>query len=677
VNIQRGINRVILFCLITLLVGGWIPYASAQGMDIEIENYDSSMEVINPGDEFTLNINICNNAGQDINDLMVQIERASGFSAGESNAPIPISDTLLEGESMTVPIQMFYNSGGEGQIPLIFTYFKAGEAEQLKEEQYLIVKIAEDSGELQKTGNKVPVLRIEDKETLQTGAGNKIETRLKIKNVSPYSAREVLIKATFEDEEVPFSFSGEQTYYYRSISSQSTKPIVLGIDTAASAENGTYLIKIEYQFTNSSGDVYTSFENVCIEVSGDVSPPDLIFSPKLDEEQQLLPGEEFNLSITVNNQGDLTARDIAVDLEGLSDEGINLVSGSARRYMEELEAGTEQNITYTIIPAPQLEDGSYPLNLKISYIDENGVEYSDQQEIFLPVSKEGVVGEDDPSIILKHYEASPLQVVIGEEFILYMDFFNTHCTRTLRNIKVELNINTSLDEKDSVFTTVDAGNTFYIDEIQPEQIEQRSLHLNTISDVEAGLYYIICSMEYEDEAGEKYKNSQLMRITVKQLTRFEVGDIRMAGDMQIGKPIYVYCTFYNTGSTTLRNMLIKMNGDFEVEDGAIYVGNMEQNTSDYFRGTVKPLKEGDLAGNIVFSYEDTSSGEPVVVRKAFTINIAGEKTETIPDGQNTPHGPLNLWYMIGPVVLAGAVPVYLISRRRRKDGEEMEAADEN
>ena len=48
-------------------------------------------------------------------------------------------------------------------------------------------------------------------------------------------------------------------------------------------------------------------------------------------------------------------------------------------------------------------------------------------------------------------------------------------------------------------------------------------------------------------------------------------------------PVYpVSLEFYNTGKVTLYNMMVKIEGDFQTENGQYYVGNFQSGNSEHF-----------------------------------------------------------------------------------------------
>ncbi len=660
---------ILLFTILT-------PYSWGQGLDLELSNYSSSKSSISVGDGFTLTMTIENNSDEPLTDLYLIIDTDSFFVRNQGSQITIDPSTLAAGDEVTITLNMVY-SGGSGQIPLIFKYHQASE-ESEQQVRHTIGMVIEDDEEEEDeeedteiTTNKAPIIRIADKKTQQIAAGSELKTQLQVKNLSSNSAKEVLMSLSFEDATAPFTFMGEQSFYLNSIGSQSSKSMELHLKADNTAKAGSYPLNIDYQYINTYGDPFTSSETLYLKVTAGKASPRLVFNPQGG--QGLKAGEPYTLVLEVVNRGGLKAKDINMDLTGLSNEGIVLKSGGSRQYINELAAGSEANVSYEIQPGSKVKDGSFPLTITVSFKDESGTDYSDTQDVFVSVGKGGSMN-GAPKIIVSRYQSDPVIVRAGENFILSMDFLNTHGSKTVHNIKVILNVTDSSSETGSVFAPVNASNTFYIDEISPQQAVSRSLELYTIPDASPKTYTIDAALEYDDDEGNEYKTNELIGIPVKQVNRLDVGDIQVYGEGVIGQPLQISCEFYNTGRVTLRNLMVKMEGDFEVDGAAAFIGNLEEGTMEYFDGTIIPGKTGALTGHLIFSYED-QSGEMQTIDKEFTVEVIESGAMEFPEGEvpGDMDGGLVFkpWYAVIPVVVIAAAVYFLIRRRKIKKEEEM------
>ena len=152
--------------------------------------------------------------------------------------------------------------------------------------------------------------------------------------------------------------------------------------------------------------------------------------------------------------------------------------------------------------------------------------------------------------------------------------------------------------------------------------------------------------------------------------------------MYVDQPVPVFLEFFNMGKVVLNNLMVKAEGDFQIQNGNYFVGNFEPGRSDSFDVTVVPLKEGESKGSIVFIYEDIE-GKSYEVKKEFTLNVMGmPDMDFMPpiDGEKLPGlEEQNFFKKIikNPVVwvvfifIAALTTVIIIIRKVRKRQEEM------
>ncbi len=146
----------------------------------------------------------------------------------------------------------------------------------------------------------------------------------------------------------------------------------------------------------------------------------------------------------------------------------------------------------------------------------------------------------------------------------------------------------------------------------------------------AKTYTITANFIYEDSDGEQYEDTELIGIPVIQQSKIEIGEILTPPETYVGEPTPISVEFYNTGKVTLYNMMVKLEGDFPMENASYYVGNFESGNTEFFEGLVIPEEPGELTGAIVFTYED-STGEMIEERQEFTLNVVEMVMDEFPE----------------------------------------------
>ena len=180
-----------------------------------------------------------------------------------------------------------------------------------------------------------------------------------------------------------------------------------------------------------------------------------------------------------------------------------------------------------------------------------------------------------PRLIIDKYSFEPQLVRVGENFEMKLSFFNTSSTKTVNNIKIFLTAEPggANENSSSAFTPVDSSNTFYIDSIPPKGRVEKTITMFTIPDAVAKTHTITAHFEYEDSEGNPLEDKELIGVPVIQQSKLDTSELTLYPDTMVGQPTPVSLEFYNTGKVTLYNLMVKLEGDFQTENGSYYVGN--------------------------------------------------------------------------------------------------------
>ncbi|MEG0895166.1 MAG: hypothetical protein RSE93_05580, partial [Oscillospiraceae bacterium] len=120
-----------------------------------------------------------------------------------------------------------------------------------------------------------------------------------------------------------------------------------------------------------------------------------------------------------------------------------------------------------------------------------------------------------------------------------------------------------------------------------------------------------------------------------------------------------------------------LEGDFTLDGGDFYVGNLQAGYNDYFENSIIPTGEGEQKGAIVLKYED-SQGNLQEKRQEFTINVmpmpevnpddmmGGDIGAMGPDMQVKKGMPIWAWIVISGVGIAVIIVAIVIIKKKRK-----------
>jgi hypothetical protein len=323
------------------------------------------------------------------------------------------------------------------------------------------------------------------------------------------------------------------------------------------------------------------------------------------------PGDTFDVTFKIANTGEGKASNIEVWLEG--GQGMITKSLTPLR-IKSLNAGQETELTFTILSDKTLT-GRRPLAIKAQY--QAGLGQASAHTITQYIEVEMAISDEEketvPRIIVEKYSFNPEIVKAGTEFFLKMSFLNTNKEIPVRNIKV------SLTSGDGTFTPTVTSNTFYIDEIDPENVVEKEIELYPKADATPKLYPIELKMEYEDNRGNQHTATETLNIPLKQEPRLQTSDFSIPPQVFVGQATPLYVDYYNMGKSILYNLMVKLEGEFGGENSSYFAGNFEPGRSDYFEGMIIPEKPGELKCKLVFEFED-ETGEQHRVEKEFTVH---------------------------------------------------------
>ena len=489
------------------------------------------------------------------------------------------------------------------------------------------------------------------------------------------------------------------------VGANSSTKMTFNLKASENITTGSYALTFKLLYSDDKGNQYTSeikyyvAANAAQTVTDKQERANVGISVLAAPTGQYGVGQDFSVSLTLANNGTNTAKDIKVTAN--PDSALVPKSANIQQILT-LAPGASKTLTFKFSATESARSQHYMIGFDVLYA--NGARNTDgtaQTEAFAQYSGVNIFNPDAeekdpeetnrsvPKIIVSEYKADPIIVQAGKEFDLFIDFKNTHATKTIYNIKANLTVVESTQNSGNVFTPVDASNTFYVSKIGPGDVAEQYVRMYTVLDAAAKNHIILVKFEYEDEEGNAISATEEIGINVKQVTQYELGDIWIPDMVYAGERVNVYFSVHNTGQVTLRNLKVKLTGEnIDAPDSEIIFGNYTSGSHSYYEGVFYGISPGSGEVNIVVSYDD-SSGEHYDEIKTYYIevmeamqwdNMGGDVgyddyTEYDEFGNpidpNAPTG-ISIWWWIGggaAVVIIGAVVTVLVVRAKKKGND--------
>lgn len=530
------------------------------------------------------------------------------------------------------------------------------------------------------TNNKnEPMLILEDiKYSIEpVKAGSKFQVSINVSNMGDLAAKGVRLSVDGLSKDGFTLSSGVDSWYFDKIEGNEKRNIRLNLIASDSMGSGNYGLKIKMDYKDQRNTGYSNDASFFINVQGGSKSSNVALNNITVMPQQVKANENFMLSFDVYNEGKSGANNVKVTVKG--DDGIISKSPDVR-IIENLAAGEQKRLEYILYADSEAKTKNYNIAINLEYEDAEKADSKYSVNQYAGVYVNGGNSKITPKIIINNYNFEPKLVRAGEEFSLDMTFMNTSTTKEVKNVKIYLTGIDSDKEGNVVFTPVGSSNTFFIDSIKPKGTAARNITMYTIPEAQPKYYNITANIEYQDDEGTEYKAEELIGIPVIQQSKLDASEISLPPEIYIGQPSPISLQYYNKGKTKLSNLMIKVEGDFQVENGQAFIGNFESGSSDYYEAMLTATKPGSANGKVIFSFEDPS-GEEFTYEREFTINAVEMPPMNMPG--DMPPVPVstkdkimnntikNKYFWIGTVVIAAAIftSIRLIKNKRRKGME--------
>ena len=221
-------------------------------------------------------------------------------------------------------------------------------------------------------------------------------------------------------------------------------------------------------------------------VNVEAAEPKVMVTDYKVKEGKITAGGEFELSVTLCNTAKKNIKNMKVTV--LSEAGELLpAKGAGTAYVAQIDAETEETLTFQMKAAEGLEEKSYKLMVKLAYEDNYGSSYTVEDAIYLPIKLE------------QRYSLTDLMIngdfVLGEELEI-TGMVNNLGKGTLYNVTVKTS-GENISETESYIGNIESGKSGNVDMLVTAQhLSEGTQRMNYITVV------------YEDRQGNKQEKQE-------------------------------------------------------------------------------------------------------------------------------------------------------------------------
>lgn len=501
-------------------------------------------------------------------------------------------------------------------------------------------------------------------------AGESRDVAFEVYNDSEMNVKEV--KISFKDLAsgalLPASY--DKTVSFSSLESKKGHPITFDLKADGNLETKSYTHTLEVSFRDEYDKSYTLEKKVYIPVrkAGDQVLDLALENVKVPAIARA--GSDFTVAFSLANRSQSVLKNVTAKLE--ADAGI-LAKSAPIQQAKVVDPGKSHLYTFKLASKSDIEGKSYPIKAVITYEVGSGTEQQTYYE-YLDVEIGNASGKTTPKLIVSNYSYGNAAVMANKTFPLNLTFTNTNRGKPIYNVKV------TLVSGENVFTPVDASNSFFISAVGAGANVTKAVNLIADYSAKPKNYPIEVKMDYEDDEGKAYSQSDTISVPVMQEIVPRLSKIEIPPMTTLQTPTQMSLTVFNIGKAEIRNIFVTVTGDNILSDqGETYLGNLGEGSDTYFDGSFTPTALGEQTGTIRITYQD-GSGKEFELIHAFTTTV-----EDIPpmepgmDGMPLEESPADKWIKwikIGAgILLAAGISVwgrrYMKRRKARKQADQL------
>ena len=238
-----------------------------------------------------------------------------------------------------------------------------------------------------------PVLGVvADGELQVVKAGEKSEFKVNIKNAGYVVAQNVRVSIQGEHPFRSDIANLSQTFSF--LNPNDSKELIFNVTTSPTAESKIYEFNVLIEYSNFDDNGYSTTEKVYVQVdNGNVEPILGVFSYETGQ-SALEPNTPDSLVLKIKNSGGIVAKDVKITASGFSNEGVVLYKDVDTKTFAELGTKNTQMVYFNVIAGKDAKAGTFPINLKISYIDETGKAYTKDSIAYVTMAGKDSIDAD-------------------------------------------------------------------------------------------------------------------------------------------------------------------------------------------------------------------------------------------------------------------------------------------
>ena len=310
-----------------------------------------------------------------------------------------------------------------------------------------------------------------------------------VSNVGTLYAKNVKLRLSTN----PFVELGGYEYDLQTISAGKSSQVVIPVKVSSTTRTGTLVISYEIEYNEGDSSGSRTIEGA-VGLSIERRPSLEIVNIEFDKED-IIPGSEVTVSLTVKNVGKGEARDITMSLDVTNLPFVPI--STTEIFVGDMDSRDTKNVEIRLIVNEEAEIKAYSLPLRFSYYTETGDAKTEEETIGIRISGE-------------------------PEFVVTLDETKNLYTNSIGEVSFSI-ANRGIGTAKYLTIKVDSELKFtpteyYVGNIEPDDYETADFNVNLLG-ITPGTYSVTLHLLYKDPYNRETSMNKTFEITVgKQVT---------------------------------------------------------------------------------------------------------------------------------------------------------------
>lgn len=350
--------------------------------------------------------------------------------------------------------------------------------------------------------------------------------------------------------------NGSDQFFVDKIAAGRQKRVLVYFNTLADLASVSQSLDVELEYYYDKSGVNTAETKTgSVVMSSEVSaaPVLRISGEKLPE--AIKADTDYEYTVYVKNYGDITVRDVFVDLT--STDAFYFIDGTETGFIDMIRPGATAELKVKFRTLGDITSAKQGITaaMKYSYGRDTSIKQTEGSSslVLIAATNKGADGKDSsaaPNIIIGKYDIGADQIAAGEVFNLDLDFYNTSASTSIENVIMTIGASGDI----SIYG---GSSSFYYQNLAAAGAGSESIQLRALPTAATGTASVSVSFKYDYVVGDTrttMTSDQNIYIPLYQPDKLTLSVSKPTYDVYVGNEVYITLSYMNKGRADASNV---------------------------------------------------------------------------------------------------------------------------